>query len=97
MKKPSACAPQAEGLNSHGEMEVGETVNSESLDNNWEKAEESLTDCSSTVRGLFELINLFIYFKLFSNCQDLAGTHQSAICSRIEVENIYIQTYYNSQ
>lgn len=64
VKKPSACAPQAEGPNNHHEMEVRETVDSESLDDSREKAHGSPTECSNAFRGLFKLTNLFIYFIL---------------------------------
>ncbi|XP_062165427.1 protein DECREASED SIZE EXCLUSION LIMIT 1 isoform X2 [Alnus glutinosa] len=50
VKKPSACEPQAEGPNYHHEMEVRETVDSESLADSREKAEGSLAECSNAVR-----------------------------------------------
>ncbi|XP_059460679.1 protein DECREASED SIZE EXCLUSION LIMIT 1 isoform X2 [Corylus avellana] len=50
VKMPSACAPQAEGPNYHHEMEVRETVDSESMDDSREKAQGSLTECSNAVR-----------------------------------------------
>ena len=69
MKKPSACAPQAEGLKYYHEREVRETADSESLEDSRGRAEGSLT-------GLFKLMNLFIYFILFSTrCQDLSKPH----------------------
>lgn len=54
VKKPSACAPQAEGPNNHHEMEVRETVDSESLDDSREKAHGSPMECSNAFRGLFK-------------------------------------------
>ncbi|KAE8057206.1 hypothetical protein FH972_013914 [Carpinus fangiana] len=50
VKKPSACAPQAEGPNYYHEMEVRETVDPESVDDSREKAQGSLTECSNAVR-----------------------------------------------
>ncbi len=76
MKKPSACAPQAEGLKYYHKREVRETADSESLEDSRGRAEGSLTECSHTVTGLFKLMNLFIYFILFSTrCQDLSKPH----------------------
>uniref|UniRef100_A0A2N9IZE0 Uncharacterized protein n=1 Tax=Fagus sylvatica TaxID=28930 RepID=A0A2N9IZE0_FAGSY len=51
VKKPSACAPQAEGLKYYHEREVRETADSESLEDSRGRAEGSLTECSHTVTG----------------------------------------------
>ena len=66
MKKPSACAPQAEGLKYYHEREVRETADSESLEDSGGKAGRSLPECSHTVTGLFKSMNLCIYLIIFS-------------------------------
>lgn len=90
---PSACAPQAEGPNYHHEMEVRETVDSESVDDSREKAQGSLTECSNAVRGLFKLTNLFIYFiLLFSQVSRLIKTITNNSRILVLVQDIYIQS-----
>ncbi|KAL4650120.1 hypothetical protein ACB092_01G063800 [Castanea dentata] len=49
VKKPSACAPQAEDLKYYHEREVRETADSESLEDSGVKAGGSLPECSHTV------------------------------------------------
>ncbi|KAK4599931.1 hypothetical protein RGQ29_009829 [Quercus rubra] len=52
VKKPSACAPQAEGLKYYHEREVRETADSESLEDTGGKAGRSLPECSHTVTDM---------------------------------------------
>jgi hypothetical protein len=92
VKKPSACEPQAEGPIYHHEMEVRETVDSESLDDSREKAEGSLAECSNAVRGLFKLTNLFIYFILvFSQVSGLIKNIANNSRILLLVQDICIQ------
>jgi hypothetical protein len=93
VKKPSACAPQAEDPNYYHEMEVRETVDSESVDDSREKAQGSLTECSNAVRGLFKLTNLFIYFiLLFTRVSRLIKTIANNSRILVLVQDIYIQS-----
>lgn len=55
MKKPCACARQAEGPKHYHDMDVKDTVDAEMLNDSSGKAQESLTECSGKLKGLFRV------------------------------------------
>lgn len=55
MKKPSACARQAEGPKDYHAMDVQDTVVAETVNDNSGKAQESSTEYSGKLKGLFRV------------------------------------------